>query len=65
MFSPTFNKYVFVDFGLSKIIKNPIGFETLTVFSGTLKYSSSQMRKTYLCQSPLYVDLYYNDAICL
>lgn len=65
MFSPTFAKYVLIDFGLSRLIAQKVGEKTLTSFAGSLKYCSEAMRKVYLCGSKGYVDLYHNDAICL
>lgn len=40
MYSSTYQKYVFIDFGLSNIIQEDIGYKTLTNFVGTLKYCS-------------------------
>jgi len=40
MFSPTFKKAVFIDFGLSEIIKESFGHKSLFKFRGTLEYCS-------------------------
>lgn len=43
MFSPTFNKMVFIDLGLSAPVEAEIGEKILTNFRGTLDYSSPEM----------------------
>ena len=55
------NKMIFLDFGLSRIVKENIGEPTLTRFVGTLCEASPQMKKTYFLKSGLKVDLYHND----
>ncbi len=66
MFSPFFNKLVFIDFGLSQLIKEERGFKTLTFFCGTPKYVHSEMLCLLSIDEILgYVDLYYNDLVCL
>ena len=40
MYSPTFRKLVFIDFGGCLIINEPIGVKTSTRFFGTSKFSS-------------------------
>lgn len=65
MWSRTFNKYVFIDFGLSLINAEAIGLKTKTAFLGTLKYCSDEMKKLYLIKNSGYVDLYHNDAVAL
>lgn len=47
MFSPKFNKFVFIDFGLSKILKQNIGEKTLTYYFGTYNYVSEEMKKLF------------------
>jgi len=64
-FSHTFHKYVFIDFGLSKVIEEDIGEATLANFRGSLSYCSQEMFNTYLKNTAFMVDLYYNDAHCL
>lgn len=65
MYSPSYHKYVFIDFGLSRIITQTIGYKTLTAFCGSLKYCSEEMKTLYLIGEKSYVDLYHNDAVCL
>ena len=64
-FSPFFNRYVFIDFNLSRIIRERIGFKTLTAFRGTPNYCSSEMGAIYLLQETRFVDLFYNDLFSL
>ena len=40
MWSPTYKKNVFIDFGLSKFLKEKIGELTKTYYFGTYKYCS-------------------------
>ena len=43
MYSPTFKKLVFIDYGFSKIIEEEQGYKTYTEFTGTLQYISKEM----------------------
>jgi serine/threonine protein kinase len=66
MFSKSRNKMVFIDFGLSKVIEEGIGFKTFTSFRGTPQYVSKEMLKLFSIERRSgYVDLYYNDLIGL
>jgi serine/threonine protein kinase len=38
--SPYFNKFIFIDFGLSKYVNGPIGTKSKINFIGTFKYAS-------------------------
>jgi len=62
MWSPTFNKNIFVDFGMSQFLKEDIGFNTFTKFFGTYNFCGDEMKKLFYCDNFGYVDLYYNDA---
>ncbi len=61
MFSKVYKKYVFIDFGISKFVKQDIGLKTLTQFVGTYRYACSDMKKLYFLKKPSYIDLYFND----
>ena len=52
---------IFLDFGLSKFVKEDVGEKTLSKFVGTIHSASPQMRKTYYLNKAMWVDLYYND----
>lgn len=41
-------KHVFIDYGMSKLIKEKPGFKTRTGFKGTLAFCSEEMRKCFL-----------------
>ena len=43
MFSPSLKKFVFVDYGVSRIIKEERGEKTFTHYFGTPNYSSQEM----------------------
>lgn len=61
MWSPTYNKYVLIDFGLSKFVKENVGFKTFTAFVGTYRYASPELKKLFVLKTSSKVDLYYND----
>ena len=65
MFSPSLQKYVFVDFGLSRILAQKRGQTTFTHYFGTPPFSSAEMRKLYEEDTTGEVDLYKNDEHCL
>jgi serine/threonine protein kinase len=52
---------LFIDFGLSEIIKESCGFKTLCAFRGTPNYCSPEMIGI-IGKGAAFVDLYYNDA---
>ena len=52
---------IFLDFGLSRFVKEDIGEKTITRFVGSLHITSPEMRKTYYLKKAMWVDLYYND----
>ena len=55
-------KFVLLDFGFARPVKQDIGYFTLTKkYFGTYSYSSNEMQKLFMLKSPLYVDLYFND----
>lgn len=59
--SPSFNKFVFLDFNLTKVVVEDIGYTTYSSFVGSYVYSSPEMKKLYFLRSKSYVDLYFND----
>ena len=61
-YSTSYQKYVFIDFGFSRFIKEDIGFKTKTHFKGTVGYCSEEMRQLYELRKEGYADLYYNDV---
>jgi serine/threonine protein kinase len=66
MFSPVHGKVVFIDFGLSKIIADDCGFKTYTSFRGTPNFvSESMLNLLGVSQKWDFIDLYYNDLVCL
>ena len=66
MFSRSQGKVVFIDFGLSKIIREEIGFKTYTSFRGTPTFVSEAMLNLLGVKNRWdFVDLYFNDLVCL
>ena len=61
MWSPSFKKNVFIDFGLSTVVKEKPGQKTYTGFCGTFEHSYSEMKTLLIETSKGYVDLFYND----
>ena len=47
MYSVYRQAFVFIDFGLSTIIKEDFGYETLTNFKGALKFVCEDMYNLY------------------
>ncbi len=48
MYSKEYKKYVFIDFGLSMIIEEKLGYKSMTFFRGNLLYASAEMFQVYL-----------------
>ena len=65
MYSPSFRKLVFIDYGLSRFISESVGYKTLTGFTGSINVCSPEMRKAYIDKKKQPVELYYNDLHCL
>ena len=66
MLSALRNKIVFIDFGLSDMIKQICGNKTFTNFVGTAPYVSKEMLQLLSIDSTGdFIDLYYNDLIGL
>ena len=65
IFSPTFKKVVFIDYGFSEIIEEEVGFKTLTAFQGSPQFISREMMTLFGKGDSIkdYVDLYFNDLV--
>lgn len=61
MWSPSHEKNVFIDFGLSKLLKEKVGQMTKTHYFGTYQYCSSEMKSLLIKNRTGFVDLYFND----
>jgi serine/threonine protein kinase len=64
-FSLSYNSYVFIDFGLSRMVKEDIGSKTESPFVGSFNFCCDEMLELFVKNSSGYIDLYYNDAFCL
>ena len=64
-YSPSFKKCVFIDYGLSIVIDDVVGYKTYSNFVGTLAYCSDKKKKTYFIQKARLIDLYHNDSVSL
>jgi len=55
---------VLIDYGLSKVVSEELGFLTITGFRGSVNYCSPDMFELYDHQQYLEgaIDVYYNDA---
>ena len=65
MFSPSKKKGVFIDFGLSKLLAEIVGHQTLTNYVGSINYCCEEMTHCFKSKKKGMVDLYYNDFYCL
>lgn len=65
IFSPTYGKPVFIDFGLSKMVAEDIGLKTLTGFAGSINFCSKEMARCFWEGHSFEVDLYSNDLYSL
>ena len=65
LFSPSLNRLVFIDFGLSRLVKETQGATSLSNFSGSYNYCSPEMKKCFAEKKSRQVDLYYNDLYAL
>ena len=64
IYSSTYMKAVFIDFGFSEIVKEECGYKTLSIFKGTPNFCCPEMLAMMNLERS-YVDLYYNDAFGL
>ena len=65
MLSPAYRKPVFIDFGLSKFIREEKGYKSLCRFVGTVNFCCEEMASCVLEKTSKHIDLYYNDLHCL
>ena len=65
MWSEEYQKNVFIDFGMSMVVKEKPGQRTLTHYFGTYGFCCDDMRKLLFEQKVGYVDLYHNDVYAL
>ena len=63
--SPTFKKWVFLDFGFATFLKQEIGEKSVTNFIGTYSWASPELQKLSLLKTVGWVDFYYNDLQAL
>lgn len=62
MYSPSYEKNVFIDFGISELLPYFLGSQVLSMFKGTYEYSSEDMKKLIPKKKPELIDLYKNDT---
>lgn len=62
MYSPSAAAFVFIDFGYSRMLKEPTGHKSWTTFTGTFSYCSQDMEKLFNSFKGDYIDLYHNDS---
>lgn len=65
MWSNSFHKWVFIDFGLSQVLSEKPGERTFTKYFGTFQNSSEEMKGLFYSSKKGYVDLFYNDLFGL
>ena len=59
--SPSFRKWVFLDFGFAKNLQQSIGFKTKSKFIGSYPYASKELQQIHDLGIRGWVDFYYND----
>ena len=64
MYSEGLGKIVFIDFGLSELVKENLGTKTESLFKGSYYFVSDEM-KNLIVKNNGFVDLYWNDLYCL
>lgn len=64
MYSSHYNKWVFIDYGISLAPNQKPGQQTHLTFRGTLEFAGPQMKALYPDKLG-FVDLYWNDVIGL
>lgn len=62
MYSTSFEKNVFIDFGVSEFLPSFLGSQVLSMFKGTYEYCSDDMKKLISKRKPGLIDLYKNDT---
>ena len=62
MWSLKFNKLVFIDYGLTKIVSQDIGELSISKYFGSYLYSLKEMQQLFYQNSVGFIDLYYNDV---
>ena len=59
--SPEFKRWVFLDFGFAKFLRESVGEKTYTKFIGTFQFTTHELQKLFLLKKRGRVDFYYND----
>jgi hypothetical protein len=62
MYSRSYEKYVFIDFGISEYRNVKPCQLALTKFSGTYSYCTKEMKKLFKTRQSSWVNLHFNDA---
>lgn len=59
--SPSFKRWIFLDFGFAKFLRENIGYKSYGRFIGTYKYTLKQLQELFHLERPGKIDFYYND----
>ena len=59
--SPTFQRWVFLDFGFAKVLKAEIGLCVWSKFIGTFNFTINELQSAYYLNESKLIDFYYND----
>ena len=59
--SPSFRKWVFLDFGFAKNLQQTIGFKTRSKFIGSYPYATKELQQIHDLGICGWVDFYHND----
>ena len=63
--SPTFKRWIFLDFGFSTILQENFGEKTYTKFIGTFNYTIDELQSLFLFGEKGAVNFYKNDEFGL
>ena len=61
MYSKAYEKYAFIDFGISEFRRQCPRHLMQTNFAGTYSYCTEEMKKIFKNRENSWVDLHYND----
>jgi serine/threonine protein kinase len=61
LYSTSYGKNVFLDFGVAEVVNQEIWESTLTKFKGTYEFCGEEMKKLFVKKTQEHVNLYIND----
>lgn len=65
VYSENLEKLVYIDFGFTEVRIESLGSMGRCFARGTMEYCCDEMKKLFMTTGEGFVDIYYNDFICL